>query len=153
MCRGWGREWISWAIKDNWLKENKSQPKIFYLKKGLIIPQTKLKAHIWKYKSSFVTISLRHLHSQTVSARELKFLEKVDLPPPVTCHMSHVTCHMSCVICHMSLVTCLVSCVTFFLSFSFYRVVNLVGGKPSKCLLHHEQRRCKLFLGGVNLLL
>ena len=34
--------------------------------------------------------------------------------------MLHVQCHMSCVMCHMS-------CVTFF-SFSFYMVVELVGG-------------------------
>ena len=36
-----------------------------------------------------------HLDFQTVRARELTVLEKVHLPQPVMCHMSHVTCHMS----------------------------------------------------------
>ena len=47
--------------------------------------------------SSFVKISSRHLHSQTIRDRELKFWEKVDLPNMscVTCHLSHVTCLMS----------------------------------------------------------
>ena len=48
--------------------------------------------------SSFVEISSEHLHSQTVRARELKFWEKVHLPPPELCHVKHATCHMSCVI-------------------------------------------------------
>ena len=48
----------------------------------------------------------KHLHSQTVRARELKFSEKVHLPPPVTCHVSHVTYHMSHVACHVSHVKC-----------------------------------------------
>ena len=44
-------------------------------------------------------------HSQTVRARELTFWEKVHLPPPVTCHVSHVMCYMSRITCHMSHVT------------------------------------------------
>ena len=62
--------------------------------------------------SSFVVVSSKHLHSQTVRARKLKFWEKVHLPPPVTCHMSHVACHMSHVTCHMSHVKCHMSHVT-----------------------------------------
>ena len=39
-------------------------------------------------------VHTKHLHSQTVRARELKFFREVHLAPPVTCHMSHVTCQM-----------------------------------------------------------
>ena len=56
-------------------------------------------------------ISSKHLHSQTVRARELNFFETVHLPPPVMCNVSHVTCHMSCVTFHMSHVMCHISCV------------------------------------------
>ena len=38
---------------------------------------------------SFVNISSKHFHSQTVRAKDLQFWEKVYLPPPVTCHVSH----------------------------------------------------------------
>ena len=38
-------------------------------------------------------IVFKHLHSQTVKARELKCWEKDHLYPPVTCNVSHVTCH------------------------------------------------------------
>ena len=55
--------------------------------------------------------SSRHLQSQAVWARDLKFLENVHLPPCVICHMSHVMCHMSCVTCHVSCVMCHMSCV------------------------------------------
>ena len=70
----------------------------------------------WVGNSSYVKISSKHLHFQTVRARELKLLEKVHLPQRfecyvshVTCHMSRVTCHVSHVMCHMSFVTCQVS--------------------------------------------
>ena len=43
----------------------------------------------------FVKISSKYLHSQTIRAKELKFLEKVHQPLPVTYHVSCVTCHMS----------------------------------------------------------
>ena len=76
-------------------------------------------------KSSFVEVSLEHLHSQIVRARELKFWEKDHLHPPVMCHMSCVTCHVSSVTCHMSHVFFL----SFFLSF-LSKVVTLVGGGP-----------------------
>ena len=36
----------------------------------------------------FVKISSEHLHPQTVRAKKLKFWEKGQVPPPVTCHMS-----------------------------------------------------------------
>ena len=42
----------------------------------------------------FVKISSNHIHSKTVRARKLKFWEKVHLPPPVICHVSHVMCHI-----------------------------------------------------------
>ena len=64
-------------------------------------------------KSSFLQMLPVHLHSQTVSARELKFLEKVHLP-------------LSCVICPLIWDMCPMSCVTFFF-FLFYNVVTLVG--------------------------
>ena len=47
-------------------------------------------------------ISSEHLHAQTVQARELQFLEKVHLPPPVMCHVTCVMFLVSCVMCHMS---------------------------------------------------
>ena len=49
--------------------------------------------------------SSKRYKSQTVKARELKFWEKVCLPPRVMCHMSCVTCHMSRVTCHMQQVS------------------------------------------------
>ena len=49
-------------------------------------------------RCSFVKIFLKHLHSQTIRARVLKFLEKVHFTPLVTCHVSHVPCPMSHVI-------------------------------------------------------
>ena len=49
--------------------------------------------------SSFVAISSEHLHSPTLRARELKFQEKVHLPPP--CIVSHVMCHVWRVTCHI----------------------------------------------------
>ena len=64
---------------------------------------------------SFVKLSSKPFHSQTVSARELKFFEKVHLPKPVTGRMSHVTFHMSHVMCQI------------FLSF-LDKVVKLFGG-------------------------
>ena len=39
-------------------------------------------------------ISVEHLHSQTIRARELTFLEKVHHPPPVMFHMAHIMCHV-----------------------------------------------------------
>ena len=48
-------------------------------------------------------ISSKHLHSQTVRAREPTFWEKVHFPPPVTCHVSHIPYHRPHVTCHMSL--------------------------------------------------
>ena len=76
---------------------------------------------------SFVNISTRHLHSQTVRARELTFWDKVH-PPPVTCHMSHFMWNMSRVTCHVSHVTCRMSCVTCHMSLFifFYQAVKLV---------------------------
>ena len=58
-------------------------------------------------------------------ARELKFVEKVHLPPPFVCQMSHVTSHMSGVTCDVLCVRCQVSCVTFS---SSGKVVFLVNG-------------------------
>ena len=51
----------------------------------------------------FSSQSSNHHHSQTVRARELKFVEDVHHPPRVTCHMSRDTCHLSFVRCRMSL--------------------------------------------------
>ena len=60
-------------------------------------------------------MSLKHFNSQTLRARELKFLKKVHHPP-----LSSDTCHMSRVICHMYF---------FFFSSSLVKVVKLVGGR------------------------
>ena len=40
-----------------------------------------------------------NLHSQTVRAKELKFGEKVHLPPSVMWHMSHIPCQVSILPC------------------------------------------------------
>ena len=53
-------------------------------------------------RSWFGKISSLNLNSQIIGTKELKFWEKVDLLPLVTCQVSHVTCHMSHVACHMS---------------------------------------------------
>ena len=44
-----------------------------------------------------------HPKYQTVEARDLTFLEKGHLPPPVMCHVSSVPCHMSHVMCHWNI--------------------------------------------------
>ena len=49
----------------------------------------------WIILWSFVKISSEHFHSQTRSAGELTFSEKVHLPPPAIVYLSNVTCHMS----------------------------------------------------------
>ena len=66
----------------------------------------------WCFSSKFS----RHLESQTVWARDLKFCENVHFPPFVTCHMSCVTCHV-----------CLVTCRAH-IYFSFFRKI----GEPSQ---------------------
>ena len=38
--------------------------------------------------SSFAKVSSKHLHSQTIKTRELKFWEKGHLPQPIMCHLS-----------------------------------------------------------------
>ena len=63
----------------------------------------------------FVIISSKHLHSQTVWARDFSFWGNVPLPPCV-----NVTCQ---VLCHMSGITWHMSHVTF-----FYIVVKLLDG-------------------------
>ena len=67
---------------------------------------------------SRVTCLVSHVtsSSQAIIARELKFWEKLQLSPPVTCHVSCVTCHMSYVTCHMSPVMCHISHVTHHMS-------------------------------------
>ena len=47
---------------------------------------------------SFSSKSSKYHKSQTVKARELKFLENGNPPQPVTC--LHVTCHILHVTCH-----------------------------------------------------
>ena len=44
----------------------------------------------------FLFIRIHHC-SKTIKARELKFMENVNLSPNVTCNVSPVTCHESCV--------------------------------------------------------
>ena len=70
-------------------------------------------------------ISSVHLHSQTGRARELKFWDKVHLPPPVVCHVSDVMCHVSCVMCHVSCVTCHVSCAMCHTSCATFHVSHV----------------------------
>ena len=68
--------------------------------------------------SRFVKLFSSNVHYQTVRASELKFWEKVPLPPPVKYQVSHVMCHMTHVTCHLSPVTCHMSHVFF--SFIFF---------------------------------
>ena len=56
--------------------------------------QTPLSLINWLTHSTFMEISPEHLHSQTVRDRELKFWDKVHLPLPAMCHLSHVICHL-----------------------------------------------------------
>ena len=51
--------------------------------------------------SSFSSKSSRHLHFQTIWARDPQFWENVHLSPSVTFHLSCVTCHESHVTCHI----------------------------------------------------
>ena len=68
--------------------------------------------------SSFVKISSKHPHLETLRVRDLNFLENVHLPPSVMCHVSHVMCHMSGVACH----------IHFFLLLFSDKMLELVGG-------------------------
>ena len=43
---------------------------------------------------------------QTIKPRELTFWDKFHLPPPITCHLSHIMCLVSRVTCHVSCGTC-----------------------------------------------
>ena len=63
-----------------------------------------------------------HCLSQTVKARELKFLENVHPTPCVTYHMSCITFYISCVTCTLSHCMCHVS-------FFFDNVAELVTPK------------------------
>ena len=90
-------------------------------------------------RKEIAKISSKHLHSQTVRTRKLKFLENVHPH-----HVSHVTCHMSCVTCHISQFS---SYLPF--SFSFlpsceyceWRVFLSTGPTPSSCLLKNNCKR------------
>ena len=55
-------------------------------------------------RSSFVEISSKHLHFQTIRARGWHFEKCSPHPPCVPCHMAYVTCHMSLFTCHKSVV-------------------------------------------------
>ena len=73
-------------------------------------------------------VSSEHHLSQTGRAEELKFLDKVHLPPLVMCRVSSV---MYCVTCQVSRVMCHMSHVTYHISHNFlllYNVVKQVGG-------------------------
>ena len=61
-------------------------------------------------QSAFSSKSSKYHKSQTVRAKELKFLENVHPPQHVTCQMAHVKCHV------------------IFLFFLFGKVVKLIGG-------------------------
>ena len=75
---------------------------------------------------SFVEISSKHLHFQTVRARKLKFWEKVHLPPPVTCHVSRTMCHMSCATWHVPHVMCHISHGARHMSINIYAYIYIL---------------------------
>ena len=54
------------------------------------------------FKICIVFLKQYNLHSQTVRASKVTFVDNVHLPPCVPCRMSHVTYHMSHVTCKMS---------------------------------------------------
>ena len=56
-------------------------------------------------------ISSKHTYSQTVRARDQKFLDIVHHPLCFMCHMSHLLCYMSHVTRHVSHAMCHMSCV------------------------------------------
>ena len=62
----------------------------------------------------FICPAAKHLHAQTVRARDLKLFN--------TCRMSGVRCHVSDVICQVLDARCQMSHVNF-----FYKAVKLVG--------------------------
>ena len=98
---------------------------------------------------SFASKSWRHLHSQTVWARDLTFWVTSHILSCITCHMSRVTCHVTHVTCHMSHVTCCVShVVIFFLLFflwikfggiSWLEGLIKLGPTPSSLLQEKEK--------------
>ena len=69
----------------------------------------------WLSHWSLGKISSKHLHSQTVRDRVMKFWHNVHKPMFVTWHKSYVTCHISHVFCQVSLVSCVLSGVTCYL--------------------------------------
>ena len=87
-------------------------------------------------------ISSKHLHYQTVRARELKLLEKVDFPPPVICHMSLVTCHVASDMCHILHVTFLLYLVQSGATSRWRVCVSLIFS----CPLPHYQYKTNFIL-------
>ena len=101
-------------------------------------------------------ISLQHLHTQTVKAKELKFGEKIHLPPHVMCHISSITCHDSHVTCRVSHVMDYNIFSIFFLA----KAVKLVdsgsvinGATPSSLcfILIFQKSYCFKWLGQSNI--
>ena len=56
--------------------------------------------------SSFSSKSSKHLHPQSILARDLNFWEAIQCSPPSMGHMSHVTGHVSYLTFHVSHITC-----------------------------------------------
>ena len=72
--------------------------------------------------SSFVKISSKHLHSQTVRARNLKFWDNVHYLLCVANQLSVFSCQLSVVICKVSVVRCHVSSVICYMSLCELRI-------------------------------
>ena len=67
---------------------------------------------VWKWRYFLDIWEKGDSREPLIRAGELKFWEKVHLPPRVTCHMSHGMFHVSGVMCQVSVVTFQVSHVT-----------------------------------------
>ena len=61
---------------------------------GVTCHVSNVMCHLSTVTCNLSRVTCRH-YLQSVRAMDLKFWEKVHLPPPVRCHMSRVMCHMS----------------------------------------------------------
>ena len=84
-------------------------PRPTYRMSWVLCHVSQVTSHMWRV--TYHMTSSKYFHSQTVSAREMKFWQKVHLPQPIRCHVSCVMCHVSWVMGHVSCVMCPVSCV------------------------------------------
>ena len=119
-----------WIIEIKKIKKNPAGESMFFNRPG--VAGAVLQTPFWLIhsltNSSFSSKYSRHLHSQTVWARDLEFWENVHLPWCVTCHISHVTGHMLCFTCCVSHIACHIKIKKIKLKKKRKKVVELVSG-------------------------